>query len=77
LREKEIEFRRWLIDYLKQNQGSIYMSEALNSGAEHCDCSQLTIKRYLTKWAYSGEIAFVSIGKSINGHFVYRVVLNN
>lgn len=76
MREKEIEFRCWLTDVLKQNQGSIGMSEALNAGAEHCDCSQLTIERYMKRWAHSGEIGFIPVGKTMNGHIIHRVVLN-
>jgi len=76
MREKEIEFRRWMTEVLKQNHGSFDLSEAKNAGAAHCDCSQITIERYIKKWAHSGEICFIVVGKTINGHFIHRIVLN-
>ena len=77
MNERETGFRRWLTDFLEQNQGTISYYEALNSGAYHCDCSQTTIGRYLKKWAYSREILFVPTGdKTMNGHLIYNVKLN-
>ena len=76
MKDKEIEFRSWLLDLLKEKQGSISLEEAKNSGAFHCDCSQQTIERYIKKWAHSGEIGFVTDGKTMNGHWIYKVVLN-
>ncbi len=65
-----------MTDKLTQNNGSFSLEEAKNSGAYYCDCSQQTIERYLKKWAYSGEIGFVVEGKTMNGHFIHRIVLN-
>jgi len=76
MKGKEIEFRRWLTDVLKQKRGSIGVEEVKNSGAYHCDCSQQTIERYLKKWAHSGEIGFIVAGKYMNGKFIHEVVLN-
>jgi hypothetical protein len=73
---KEAEFRIWLIDELKKNQGSMGLEETKNSGAYKFDLSQLTIERYVKKWAHSGEIVFVPVGKTMNGHWIHNVVLN-
>jgi len=74
--DKEAEFRKWLINELKQNRGSLGLEEIKNSGAYQFDLSQLTIERYVKKWAHSGEIGFVPVGKTMNGHFIHNVVLN-
>jgi hypothetical protein len=76
MNKKEVEFRDWLTDELKQNHGSLGLEEIKNSGVYHCDCSQQTIGRYLKKWAHSGEIGFIVTGKYMNGKFIHDVVLN-
>lgn len=73
---KEAEFRNWLVDELKQNNGSMGLEEVKNSGAYQFDCSQQTIERYLKKWAHSGEIGFIVTGKYMNGKFMHDVMLN-
>ena len=76
MKEKEIEFRQWLIDELKKNNRSMGLEEVKNSGAYKFDCSQQTIERYVKKWAHSGEIGFVPVGKTMNGNWIHNVVLN-
>ncbi len=74
--KKETEFREWLIHELKQKNGSMGFEDVKNSGAYQFDCSQQTIDRYVKKWAHSGEIGFVAVGKTMNGHWIHDVVLN-
>ena len=73
--KKEEEFRKWLIGELKNNGGAMSLEEVKNSGAFLFDCSQITIGRYIKKWAYSDEIGFVVVGKTINGNWIHNVVL--
>ncbi len=73
---KEEEFKKWLMTELKKNNGAILVYKALNAGAAHCNCSQVTIDRYLKKLVYLKEVGFADTGeRTMNGHRIYNVVL--
>ncbi|PPD58674.1 hypothetical protein [Dehalogenimonas etheniformans] len=72
---KEIKFRKWLIGVLKERGGTIPLEDAKNAGAAYCDCSQMTIERYVKKFAHSGEIFFRVAGEYMNGKWIQEIVL--
>ena len=58
-KESERLFRKWLLEVLVQ-VGLIEFREAVNSGAEHAHCSQVTINRYLDKLcSYEGKFEYI------------------
>jgi len=46
--ESETAFRHWLYETVRKKR-SFPMEEVMHSGAEKCECSQQSIKRYLQK----------------------------